>query len=225
MGSLRRTLIVLVTAAVASAGLVAAPALASSSESAFVSRINAERTARGLSPVEVYWDLVDDARAHSTLMRDQDRLHHNAGLGGVTSGWISLGENVGVGPSVSSLHAAFMDSAGHRANILGDYNYVGVGVSEESDTKMWVTIVFMQGPEGLVTPPAEEPPPTQEPPPAEPPPVDEPADVVPPVEEPAAPAKTPVPTASVAAAPQPQPAEVTEPMVSYGRGRMRPMPI
>lgn len=218
MGSLRRTLIVLVTAAVVSAGLVAAPALASSSESAFVTKINAERTARGLGPVEVYWDLVDDARAHSTLMRAEDRLHHNAGLGGVTSGWISLGENVGVGPSVPGLHTAFMESSGHRANILGDYNYIGVGVVEESGTKMWVTVIFMRGPEGLVTPPAEDPPPAE-------PPVDEQVAVTPVVEEPAAPAKTPVPTAAVAAAPQPEPAALTEPMVSYGRGRMRPMPI
>ena len=223
MGSLRRTLIILVTAAVVSAGLVATPALASSSESAFVAKINADRSARGLGPVEVYWDLVDDARAHSTLMRDEDRLHHNAGLGGVTSGWISLGENVGVGPSVSSLHTAFMESSGHRANILGDYNYVGVGVVAESDTKMWVTVVFMQGPAGLVTPPAEDPPPAPDPPPAEPP-VDEPAAATPVVEKPAVPAKTPVPTASVAAAPQPS-AEASEPMVSYGRSRMRPMAI
>jgi uncharacterized protein YkwD len=43
-----------------------------------------------------------------------------------------------------------MASPAHRGNILGDYNYVGVGVVQESADKMWVTVVFMRGPEDLV---------------------------------------------------------------------------
>ncbi|NNC75334.1 MAG: hypothetical protein HKN93_07460 [Acidimicrobiia bacterium] len=163
-------------------------------ESGFVAEINAERAANGLEPLEVYWDLVDDARAHSQVMLDGDDLHHNPNLGSVTTGWYSLGENVGVGPSVSSLHTAFMNSAGHRANILGDYNYVGVGVVVETDTKMWVTVVFMSGPEGLVTPPEPEPAPEPEPTP-EPAPEPEPTPEPEPAPEPEPkPAPAPAPT-------------------------------
>ena len=126
-----------------------APAQAGAEES-FVAKINAERSARGLAPLQVYWDLVDDARAHSQRMMDAGDLHHNPNLGSVASGWRGLGENVGVGGSVAALHQAFMNSTVHRNNILGDFNYVGVGVTVESDTKMWVTVVFMKGAPGLV---------------------------------------------------------------------------
>lgn len=125
------------------------PAQAGAEES-FVAKINAERSAQGLAPVQVYWDLVDDARAHSQRMMGDSDLFHNPNLGDVTSGWRGLGENVGVGGSVAALHQAFMNSPVHRRNILGDFNYVGVGVVVESDTKMWVTVVFMKGSSGLV---------------------------------------------------------------------------
>jgi uncharacterized protein YkwD len=56
--------------------------------------------------------------------------------------WSILGENVGVGGNVNSLHQAFMNSPAHRDNVLfGQYRHVGVGVKMDGDT-MWVTIVF-----------------------------------------------------------------------------------
>jgi hypothetical protein len=168
MRRLKRTLTLGVTMALLSIGLAVAPAQAGPAGS-FVSKINAERSARGLAPLQVYWDLTDDAKAHSQRMMNQDNLHHNPNLAGVTTGWQALAENVGVGPSVDSLHQAFMDSPGHKKNIVGDYNYVGVGVVIESDTKIWVTVVFMRGPADLL-----DPPPADDPAPADPPP-DEPA--------------------------------------------------
>jgi hypothetical protein len=71
------------------------------------------------------------------------RIYHTGNLAGVASGWEALAENVGAGPSVDSLHSAFMNSAGHRANILGDYNYVGVGAASDGDL-LWVTVIFMR---------------------------------------------------------------------------------
>ena len=47
----------------------------------------------------------------------------------VTGVWQALGENVGVGLDANQLHDEFMASSGHRANILGDYNYVGIGTA------------------------------------------------------------------------------------------------
>ena len=237
MGSIRRVAFTLLAVAVATVGVAAAPAAAANGEGSFVNKMNAARSARGLAPLEVYWDLVDDARAHSAKMKAEDHLHHNPNLASVTSGWQGLGENVGVGPSVANLHQAFMDSAGHRANILGNFNYVGVGVVKESDSKMWVTVVFMRGPAGLVTP-VEDPPPAEEPPPepppaAEPPAQDPPAPEPraeeppapsPPVASPKAPASSNEPT-KVAAAPEPDPppGTVWEPSPPcYGTGRFAP---
>ena len=47
-------------------------------------------------------------------------------------GFSGLGENIihgGCGISSSQLHQAWMASPLHRANILGDFNAVGVGVA------------------------------------------------------------------------------------------------
>lgn len=184
---------------------LASPAF-TSAESSFAAKINAERAARGLGQLEVYWDLKDDARAQTQRMMDRDELYHNPNLGAATNGWFGLGENVGVGPSVGVLHDAFMASSGHRANILGDYNYMGVGVIEESDTKMWVAVVFMKGPEGLVTPP--EPVPVPEPEPA---PAAEPEPTPVPAPEPVpAPTPEPVPVPKKAPAQQPTPVAANE---------------
>ena len=132
---------------------VVAPSLAGTGEeNAFVSRINASRSAAGLEPLEVYWDLVDDARAWSAHMADVDTLSHNPNLGGVTTGWYALGENVGVGPGDDVVHEAFTNSPGHRANSLGDFTNVGAGVVWAGDTKMYVTVVFMKGPDDLLAP-------------------------------------------------------------------------
>src|SRR5439155_20404421 len=40
------------------------------------------------------------------------------------------GENVGCAGDADQMHQAFMRSPGHRANILGDWNAVGVGAYE-----------------------------------------------------------------------------------------------
>ena len=134
-------------------------------------------------------------------MKSEDNLHHSSTLSSVTSGWQALGENVGVGPSVSGLHEAFMNSSSHRGNILGNFNYIGVGVVKESDSKMWVTAVFMRGPAGLVSPP--DPPPAEDPPadesPAADPPADPPSEEVPPA--PPTPKPTPTPVKATPAVP------------------------
>jgi hypothetical protein len=60
------------------------------------------------------------------------------------SGWSAIAENVGRGGTVDSLHSAFMKSSGHKANILGDYNYVGIGTDTAPDGRLYVTVVFMK---------------------------------------------------------------------------------
>lgn len=123
-------------------------------EGEFLRYINEHRAADGLAPLSVYWDLVDDARAHSRFQADGScadgaRICHNKNLAAVTDGWHALGENVGVGYDVAGLDRAFWNSDGHRANVMGNYNYAGVGVHIREDATMYVTVVFMRGPEGL----------------------------------------------------------------------------
>jgi hypothetical protein len=45
----------------------------------------------------------------------------------IPSGWSRAGENVAMGqPTPSEMHTAWMNSAGHRANILGDFTDIGI---------------------------------------------------------------------------------------------------
>ena len=148
--TLRRLATVALATSVLSVGLGAAPASAGD-ESSLVNKVNSARKANGKAPLQVYWDLTDDARAHSKRMRDKGELFHNPNLGRVTTGWKALGENVGVGPNIDLLFDAFMGSSAHRSNILGGYNYIGLGVATD-DGKVWVTIIFMLGPDDLLDP-------------------------------------------------------------------------
>ena len=125
-------------------GAMAPGAMAASHESDALALLNAERSANGLAPLAMHSDLTDDAQAWSQHLLAQGSLTHNPNLGSVTTGWDKLSENVGVGVSIESLHAAFMSSSGHRRNILGDYNYVGIAVVEETSSKLWITVVFMK---------------------------------------------------------------------------------
>ncbi len=189
------------TLSILALGLTAAPAVAAPEDNV-LAKINATRAANGLAPLEVYWDLTDDAEAHSKAMKAAGELYHNPNLAHVTSGWSALAENVGVGPDVARLHEAFMDSPGHRKNILGNYNYVGVGVVRQTETKIWVTVVFMRGPDDLLDPPDEEPP--AEEPPAEKPPAEDPPESRPPADAPpASPPTEPAPPPPAAVEPEP----------------------
>jgi hypothetical protein len=143
---MRTTVVALTTlllAAVLPLGVAAAvdPVAA---EIQFVDLINSERTSRGLNPLATHSDLVAGARYQADAIGDAGYLFHNADLGAVTSGWKKIGENVGYGGTVSGLHAAFMNSTGHRANILDPaYTHVGLGVVVEGST-IWVAELFMQ---------------------------------------------------------------------------------
>ncbi len=142
MRTTRKISIVVVALVVMTVGL-ALPAQAGT-EGEFLSKINASRAASGLAPVSVHSDLAPDARTHSAEMMAAGEIYHTSPLSAVASGWEALAENVGAGPSVDSLHAAFMASSGHRANILGNYNYVGIGVSQSGSGQLWVTVIFMR---------------------------------------------------------------------------------
>lgn len=125
----------------------AAPALASPStdrEAEFLQLLNDERRAHGQPGLMVMPELVAGARGQTAAMSAADELFHNPSLGSVLAdGWEKLGENVGVGYDVEGLHQAFMNSPGHRANVLDDgYEYVGIGVTLEDDGKIWVAFVF-----------------------------------------------------------------------------------
>ena len=142
----RRWLSMVMVAVVATFGFGVAAGADSGSEAGFLAEINASRGAKGLAPLSVDGGLRSHARHHTQDMIDAGKIYHSTSAelqAAAGSGWSRLGENVGRGGSVGSLHNAFMNSSGHRANILGDYNYVGIGTGT-SDGVLYVTVVFMK---------------------------------------------------------------------------------
>lgn len=134
---------VVTLAAIGTIGL-ASPAQASSAGS-FLSQINAERARAGQAPLAHRPDLAALALRHAQKMASLNSLHHNRNLAAQVANWRAVGENVGMGGNTRVLHAAFMNSPAHRANILDkDFTEIGLGVTSDARGVMWVTEVFRQ---------------------------------------------------------------------------------
>jgi len=137
--TLALTLAVFVTGAV-----TAHPAGATTTEASVTQKINAARSARGVHRLTTRSDLVAVARAQARRMASSNTLYHNPRLAQEVRNFRWVGENVGYGPDVARVHAAFMASPGHRANILDrDYTEVGVG-AVWSNGRVWIAQVFRQ---------------------------------------------------------------------------------
>ena len=177
-----------------------------SDEAAFVAHINGLRASKGLAPLEVHPNLVEKARAWAATMSREGRIWHSKLSDGITADWAKLGENVGMGGWVDALHAAFVASPNHYANLIDpDFNYIGIGVVYAGET-LFVSEMFMKthpasvGSPALAAPapkpkatPAPAPAPTPTPTPA-PAPVPDPVPVAaPPAAEPPPPAPEPSP--------------------------------
>jgi hypothetical protein len=150
----RKWLTTFLVVALATIGLGASAVADSGSEQGFLSAINSSRASQGLAPLQMDGGLQSHARNHTADMIASGGIYHSTSAelqAAAGSGWTKLGENVGRGGSVSSLHQAFMNSSGHKKNILGDYNYVGIG-TDSADGVLWVTVVFMK--KGGGSPPA-----------------------------------------------------------------------
>ena len=150
-----RVVIALATAAVvvggAAMGTAAPAAAAPNTMSAqlaydFEWAIDVERAQVGLGPLVV--DPVVSQQAlewsggmalFNTLV--EDRLYV-AEMSSAVPAMSRYGENVGVGPTAASVEAAFMASPPHRANMLGNYTHMGVGVFVAGNGMVWVTERF-----------------------------------------------------------------------------------
>jgi uncharacterized protein YkwD len=98
--------------------------------------VNSERAARGLGPVgwhDQLGGLAQDWSEHMAGTGDYSHQNLNAVLGNPAfAGFSGLAENIihaGCGISAGALHQAWMSSPLHAANILGNYNAIGIGLA------------------------------------------------------------------------------------------------
>ena len=121
----------------------------------FFAKMNQARVNHGLKRLKMPPGLVRIARAWSGHMEAENELSHRGNLSArinavVTKNWSGWGENVGVGGDVAGLHQAFMQSTAHRHNVLGKWDYVGIGVVRDG-AQIWVTFDFLRSSANLPT--------------------------------------------------------------------------
>jgi uncharacterized protein YkwD len=131
---------------IAAVMLVAGPAAADTGadEMLFAQKLNELRVSQGLQPLAIKGELFDMARGWSRSMAAAGAISHNPSLAAqAPTNWLKLGENVGMGPDVQSLHDAFVASPSHYANMVNPaFDSVGVGVVESGGV-LFVSVEFM----------------------------------------------------------------------------------
>ena len=120
-------------------------------EKQLLQQLNESRKEAGLPPLE--WDerLADAARLHSKKMADSSQLGHVLpGEPAVADRIAATGirfnrsaENVGYNSDFDDIQRAWMESPGHRENILNpNYTVVGIGVAKSDDGLYYATQDF-----------------------------------------------------------------------------------
>ncbi len=108
--------------------------------------MNGDRAANGRSPLCWNNQMGGLAQSWANWMAANQSLSHQD-LGSVLAGtpFSTVGENLLVGPigmDAGSMEGAWMDSSAHRANILGGFTVVGVGIAASSDGQWWIAVEF-----------------------------------------------------------------------------------
>jgi len=106
-------------------------------EQALFGAVNQVRAARGLRPLQVDPALTRAARAHSRTLLARDVLAHGAfaaRLAGFGARGPAYGENLawaaGPGASMQAIVRAWLESPGHRANLLRPgWRRLGIGTA------------------------------------------------------------------------------------------------
>ena len=141
-----RRLSILFAAAVVSAvlltGLTAGSAQAA--PGTWLTRINSFRAANGQVRLAEDLQASGVAQQWTQQMASTNTLSHNPNYSTqVTTPWYRIGENVGAGSSEAIVFQAFLNSPGHRANLLRpEFNRVGIG-QVIANGRVWTTHVFI----------------------------------------------------------------------------------
>ena len=113
----------------------------SSDEKEVFDLINKQRTNNGLSALKIDSGALNVARVKAQDMVDNNYFSHNSPIYGTPFQMLNsfkvtyktAGENIAGNSSNSGAVTAWMNSSGHKANILNSsYNYTGIGVVKSS---------------------------------------------------------------------------------------------
>lgn len=112
---------------------------------------NEIRTSKDLQLLAKNTALETTAQKHAELMASRDRLSHSGrGFNKPSDRVIdqgykfkSIAENIAFGHnSAEEIMNSWMDSDGHRMNILGDYEDIGVGIAYNKNNRVYICVLF-----------------------------------------------------------------------------------
>jgi hypothetical protein len=108
-----------------------------------LSLTNQVRASQGLPALTMDAQLTAVAQAWAAELAGRGVISHNPSVRSQVVGWKVLGENVGVGGTVDAVHAGFVASPTHYANLVdATYTKVGYGIVRP-DARIFVVEVFM----------------------------------------------------------------------------------
>lgn len=137
----------------ANSGTTTGSASVTAAEQQAVALLNADRRANGLSDLKVSSALTAVARSHAQDMIDRNYFSHTNPDGETLSdrlkqagiSFSAAGENIAQNTSVEAAETSFMNSSGHRSNILNSsYTTVGVGVAFDNAGNVYVVQDFIK---------------------------------------------------------------------------------
>ena len=105
------------------------------------------RASQGLPAFERSPGLDEVARAWARVLADEGALRHNPDLQEQVRehhGCCHMAENVfhNAPADVDRAHRSLLDSAGHRSNLAGDYQRIGIGIVIDDQHRLWGVQVF-----------------------------------------------------------------------------------
>ncbi|KAF2071973.1 hypothetical protein CYY_006710 [Polysphondylium violaceum] len=126
---------------------------AQTNPSLHLSLVNAERARVGLKPLLLSPCLMASAQVQSNYQSSINTMTHSSPLGGLFErtrpfgvACNSVAENVAYGyKDDASVMKGWMNSSGHRANILGQFTLFGVAVSKDNNGDLYWTQQFARG--------------------------------------------------------------------------------
>ena len=83
-----------------------------------IQMVNVSRAGAGLRALSENTQLDIKADGWARHLRDVCTLSHSTLSDGAPRQWMKLGENVGYGGAIDQVHQAYLESPGHRANIM-----------------------------------------------------------------------------------------------------------
>jgi hypothetical protein len=117
-------------------------------EDQMTAMVNDHRATHGSARLNQNAALQMVARRQAQRMVAAGYIYHNPDLQAEAAqavpDWLRIGENVGVGPNVSLVEQAFLNSPPHHANIDNQYNLIGLGAVAGTGGRLYFTQAFAE---------------------------------------------------------------------------------